>query len=78
MWGRRGEGGTVPPILSTITGKLIIGNYRNLSEFRRQTAAQLFYDRFRGVFGANSSFAAVTEVFWELIAPNLMILLLFR
>ena len=24
-------------------------------EFRRQTAAQLFYDRFRGVFGANSS-----------------------
>ena len=25
-----------------------------------------------------SSFAAVSEVFWELIAPNLMILLLFR
>jgi hypothetical protein len=48
-------------------------NYRNLSEFWRQTAAQLFYDRFRSVFGANMSFAAVSEVFWELIAPNLML-----
>jgi len=53
------------------TGKLIIG------KLWRQTAAQLFYDRFRGVFGANSSFVAVSEVVWELIAPNLMILLLF-
>ena len=41
--------------------------YRNLSEFWLQTAAQLFYDRFRGAFGANSSFATVSEVFWELI-----------
>jgi hypothetical protein len=50
----------------------IIGIYRNFD------GKQLFYDRFRGVFGANSSFAAVSEVFWDLIAPNLMILLLFR
>jgi hypothetical protein len=33
-------------------GNWLSENYRNLSEFWRQTAAQLFYDRFRGVFGA--------------------------
>jgi hypothetical protein len=33
---------------------------------------------FQKCFGAYSSFAAVSEVVWELIAPNLMILLLFR
>ena len=59
-------------------GNWLPENNRNLSEFWRQTAAQLFYDRFRGVSGANSSFAAISEVFWELIAPNLMIFLLFR
>jgi hypothetical protein len=59
-------------------GNWLSENYRSLSEFWRQIAAQLFSDRFRGCFGANSSFAAVSEVFWELIAPNLMILLLFR
>ena len=42
------------------TGKLIIDK---LSEFWRQTAAQLFYDHSRGVFGANSSIATVSEVF---------------
>ena len=59
-------------------GNCLSENYRNLSEFWRQTAAQLFYDRFRCVFEANSSFAAVSEVYWVLIAPNLMILLRFR
>ena len=59
--------------LAITLGNWLSENYRNLSEFWRQTAAQLFYDRFRGVFGANSSFAAVSEVFWELIAPNLML-----
>ena len=65
-------------IYNLTVGNWLSENYRNLSEFWRQTAAQLFYDRFRGVFGAISSFEAVSEVFLELIAPNLMILLLFR
>ena len=46
-------------------------------EFEYRTLAQLFYDLLRGVLVANSSFATIIEVFWELIAPNLMILLLF-
>ena len=61
-----------------ITGKLII---EKLSEFIGILTAKCctaIYDRFRGVLGANSSFEAVSEVFWELIAPNLIILLLFR
>jgi len=51
----------------------IIGVYRNFDGKLLH-----FYDRLRGVFGANSSFTVVSEVFWELVAPNLMILLLFR
>ena len=54
-----------PTVLEIALGNWVSGNYRNLSEFWRQTAAQLFYDRFRGVFGANSSFATVSEVFWK-------------
>ena len=55
------------------TGKLIIGK---LSEFI--LTANCCTAILRPVLGANSFFAAVSEVFWELIAPNLMILLLFR
>ena len=40
-------------------GKRISENYRNLSEFGRQFAEQLFDDRFRGVFGANSTNSTV-------------------
>ena len=43
--------------LNITLGNWLSEDYRNLSEFWRQTAA---------------------VVFWELIAPNLMILLLFR
>jgi hypothetical protein len=37
-------------------------NYRNLSEFWRQTAEQLFYDRFRGVFGAESIYSYFAKI----------------
>ena len=36
-------------------GKRVSENYRNLSEFWRQIAEQLFCDRFGGILGANSS-----------------------
>ena len=38
---------------------VFIGIYRNLSEFRRQIAEQLFGDHFRGVFGADSTNSSV-------------------
>ena len=36
-------------------GKRVSENYRNLSEFWRQIAEQLFCDRYRGILGATSS-----------------------
>ena len=43
----------------TSLGKRVSENYRNLSEFWRQIAEQLFGDRFRDVFGANSTNSTV-------------------
>jgi len=47
----------------TTLGKRVSENYRNLSEFWRQIAEQLFCDRFIGILGANRSqftaFAAI-------------------
>ena len=62
-------------ITIAITGKLIIGKLSEFIGILTANCCTAIYDRFRG---ANSSFAAVSEVFWELLAPNLMILLLFR
>ena len=59
--------------LYLVTDLKALGNW--LSE---NYNGKLYYDRFRGVFGASSSFAAISEVFWERIAPKLLILLLFR
>ena len=39
---------------SVTLGKRVSENYRNLSEFGRQIAEQLFDDRFKVVFGANT------------------------
>ena len=45
-------------------GKRVSEKYRNLSEFRRQIAEQLFDDPFRGVFGANSTnFSVFVAIF---------------
>ena len=38
-----------------ITVEVVSENYRDLSEFLQQIAEQLFGDRFRGVFSANST-----------------------
>ena len=62
-------------ITIAITGKLIIGKLSEFIGILTANCCTAIYDHFRG---ANSSFAAVSEVFWELLAPNLMILLLFR
>ena len=42
-----------------VTGKTCIGKLSELSEFWRQIAEQLFCDRFRVVFGANSTNSTV-------------------
>ena len=60
------------------TGKLIIGKLSEFIGILTANCCTAILRPFQRCFGANSSFAAVSEVFWELIAPNLMILLLFR
>ena len=65
------------------TGKLIIGKLSEFIGIYRNFDGKLLYSYFTTVSEvfwsySNSSFAAVSELFWELIAPNLMILLLFR
>ena len=51
-------------------------------EIYRNSDGKLLHSYFMTIsevfFGANSSFETVSEVLWELTAPNLLILLLFR